>query len=137
MLLSNTYFYIYHKIYLVSHIYYCYQQIGGTRVMSSYFARLKFFLMLNRPPIDNQKKKTEKFHIGDLHPKKKNRFFTFFSAAIVVILLVFGIVASNYILLRYMIQPMNNLQYFKKFLPKMCFLGPHFLRKSTISPILL
>ena len=59
--------------------------------------------------MNNQKKKSEKFNIGGLHPQKPQKsFFKDFSAAIIVILLVFGIVASNYILLRYMIQPMNN-----------------------------
>ena len=74
-----------------------------------------------------RKKVFKKFNIGGLHPQKPQKsFFEDFSAAIIVILLVFGIVASNNILLRYMIQPMNNFLIFFNFLPKMCFFGAPF-----------
>ena len=73
------------------------------------FRSPKNFLMLNRPLIDNQKKKFKKIQYwGFAPPKTPKIVFKDFSAAFIVILLVFGIVASNYILLRYMIQPMNN-----------------------------
>ena len=75
--------------------------------------------------MNNQKRKMEKFNIGGLHPQKPQKsFFDDFPAAIIIILLVFGIVASNNILLRYMIQPMNNLLYFKSFCQKFVFWGP-------------
>ena len=59
--------------------------------------------------MNNQKKKIGKIQNWGFAPQKPQKsFFKDFSDAIIDILLVFGIVASNYILLRYMIQPMNN-----------------------------